>query len=145
MSFYKVFPGLPQDAKLAVIARRASLRRGDVLAIWVAFLDHAAAASPRGSLGALDVEEVAAALEFDSAAIESVLEILRDKKMILADGMIARWNQNQKLSTSRTRAYRARQAAVKEDAQSRARLQQGLQEKRRNRKDHAEGPLHDYR
>ena len=38
---YKIFSGLPQDARLAVVAKRSGFRRGEVLAVWVALLDHA--------------------------------------------------------------------------------------------------------
>jgi hypothetical protein len=125
MSWYKIFSGLPQDARLAVVAKRAGARRGDVLAIWLTLLDHASAAKPRGSIKDADAEEIAATLECDTATVEAVITALRDRKMILPEGVIAGWSKKQKLSTPRTRAYRARVAAAAEetDAARRLRLQ----------------------
>lgn len=116
MNWYKVFHGLPQDAKLALVARRAGLRRGEVLALWLLLLDSASRHAPRGTLPALDAEELAAALDFETPQVEAALAALRDKKMITAAGALAQWEKNQKLSTRRTRAHRARRRLQETDA-----------------------------
>ncbi len=108
MGWYKMHHGIPLEAKLAVVAKRAGCRRGEALALWVVLLDHASRAIPRGSVSNIDLEEIAATLEFDPAAIEPALKAFHDKNMILADGSLAGWEKNQRLSTSRTRAHRAR-------------------------------------
>ena len=127
MSWYKLLTGMPQDAKLAVIARRTGVRRGEVLAIWIALLDHGCTDGRRGNVKDSDPEEIAAMLEFDSVVVETVLNALRDKNMILPDGMLSGWSRNQKLSTSRTRAHRARIAVTappeEADTDRRQRLQ----------------------
>jgi hypothetical protein len=137
MGWYRIFSGLPQDARLAVIARRTGIRRGDVLAIWVSLLDHASAAKPRGCVKDADPEEIAAALESDTATVETVVSALRDRKMILPEGMISGWDRNQKLSTPRTRAYRARLAAAvpvhETDAARRERLQNEMHARHKKR------------
>ncbi|MCE9507076.1 MAG: hypothetical protein K8R48_02010 [Alphaproteobacteria bacterium] len=110
MNGYKLPHGLLLDAKLAVVARRAGLRRGEALALWIALLDHASRNTPRGSVENIDAEEIAAALEFDPAAIDAALGVLRDKQMISANNAIAGWEKMQTgASTPRTRAHRARQ------------------------------------
>ena len=111
MKWYKLSPGLAQNAKLAAIARRTGLRRGDMLALWISLMDHASEAAERGSVLDIDPEEIAATLEFDPAAVKTALAALRDKAMILPGGMLSGWSRNQKLSTHRTRAHRARVAA----------------------------------
>lgn len=137
MGWYKIFSGLPQEAKLAVVARRTGVRRGEVLALWVALLDHASAARPRGYIKDIDHEELAAVLEFDVATVKTIIDVLHDRKMILPDGMLSGWSRDQKLSTPRTRTYRARlavAAAVHEtDAARRARLQNKMNAGRKQR------------
>lgn len=130
MNWYKIHHGLPLDARLAVVARRAGFRRGEVLALWVALLDHASRSVPRGSVRDMDAEEIAVALEFDSAALETALQALREKKMILPDGRLADWERNQQLSTRRSRASRTVQLINESeedpDAARRRRLQDEL-------------------
>ena len=111
MGWYKINHGLPLEVKLTVIARRAGFRRGDVLALWVVLLDHASRAVPRGAVRDVDVEEIAATLEFEAAAIETALTAFREKNMISADGSLVGWEKSQRLSTPRARAYRARAVA----------------------------------
>ena len=135
MKWYKLSPGLAQNAKLAVIARRTGLRRGEMLALWIALMDHASEASERGSVQGIDPEEIAATLEFDPAAVKAAIIALRDREMILPDGMLSGWSRHQKLSTQRTRAHRARVAAARRlpaeetDEARRQRLQFAVRER----------------
>jgi hypothetical protein len=123
MSSYKIISGWPQAAWLASVARRAGARRGEALAVWLAVVDHAAAAAERGSISALAPEDLAALLEFDSALVEDILRALRGRQMLTTGGRITGWEKIQKKpSTARTRALRARRRAAEEDVASRARL-----------------------
>ena len=137
MNCYKMPYGIPFDAKLAVISRRTGLRRGEVLALWVALLDHGARALPRGSVYDIDAEELAALLEFETAAVELALSAFRDKKMITAQGCLAGWEKTQNVSTPRTRAHRAfkRESGLPEedDAARRLRLQNEIIARHRRR------------
>ncbi|MFH1159224.1 MAG: hypothetical protein V1721_10165 [Pseudomonadota bacterium] len=117
MNWYKMYHGAPLDAKLAVIAKRAGLRRGEMLALWVTLLDHASQSTPRGSVRDIDLEEIAVALEFDPASLESAMKALHDKKRISPDGFLTGWDKGQALSTPRTRAFRARRKE-KDDCES---------------------------
>ena len=123
--------GVMQEAKAAVIARRAGGRSGEALAVWVFLHDHACTAAPCGSVAGIDAEEVAACLEFDAVVVESMLQAFRDKGLITADGMLAGWNKKRKNSTARTRALRARRkeapsAVPESDAARRERLQKEM-------------------
>lgn len=113
MKWFRIFSGLSQDAKLAVVANRAGFRRGEVLAVWMALLDQASLASPRGSVKDVDAEEIAATLQCETAPVASVIAALRERNLILPDGMLAGWDKYyEAVSTPRTRAYRARKAAA---------------------------------
>lgn len=109
MDWYKMYHGLPTDARLAVVAHRTGVRRGHVLALWVTLLDRASQAKPRGHVTHLDIEELAVTLEIETADVEKTLTALRDKNMIEADGAIEEWHEKQNVSTARVRAFRARQ------------------------------------
>ncbi len=137
---YKLPAGLPFDPKLTIIAKKTGLARGDVLAVWVALIDHAAKARPRGSLAAAQPDEIAAVLECPPANVVAVIAALKDKNMISADNGIARWHRYQKLSTPRVRAHRARKQIS--DRQTRpaetesarlSRLRQDMAARRNNR------------
>ncbi|MDE2335945.1 MAG: hypothetical protein KGL10_01410 [Alphaproteobacteria bacterium] len=116
---YKLPTGLPQDPKLTLVAGRAGLTRGVALAIWIALIDHAARARPRGSLKALKPDEIAAALDCAAAEVAAVAAALRHKGLITPDGAIAHWNRYQRLSTPRVRAHRARNEIDAHRARSR--------------------------
>ncbi len=139
---YKIPIGLPQDPKLTVIARAAQVKRGVALGVWVALLDHAARAKPRGSLAAAAPDEIAATLECSATEVAAVIAALRDKKMITAEQSVAHWQRYQKLSTPRVRAHRAQNridahraqkenaAAPETDATRRDRLQKEMNRRR---------------
>ncbi len=125
---YKLPAGFPHDPKLTVIAHKTGLARGGVLAVWIALIDHAAKARPRGSLAAAKPDEIAAVLECPPAAVAAVIAALKDKNMISAENGIAHWHRYQKLSTPRVRAHRARKAKNQPDETDAARLSRLRQE-----------------
>lgn len=109
MDWYKMYHGLPTDARLAVVAHRAGVRRAEALAIWVTLLDRASQARPRGYVMGLDAEELAITLDLEPPVVEKTLTALRAKNMIEDDGAIEEWHEKQTISTARVRAFRARQ------------------------------------
>lgn len=110
MNGYKVLHGLPVDTKLGVIAKRAGLRRGEVLALWIALMDRASQGTPRGFIKDIDIEELATMLDFEAAQVEAALQAFRDKGAISAENRLVDWEKIQKTSsTLRTREHRARQ------------------------------------
>lgn len=108
MDWYRVFHGLPYDARLAVTAHRAGLSRAEALALYITLFDHASQARPRGSLARFDTEEAGLALGLDACKIEAALEALREKGVITASGRIADWRRQDPPSTARVRAHRLR-------------------------------------
>ena len=112
--WFKAYHGMPADAKLAVVARRSGLKRGEILALWIALLDHASRNTPRGSVEHIDAEQLAVILEFDDKAIDTALAALRDKNMISKDNMLTDWEKHQYLASSaqRVRNWRARRNII---------------------------------
>lgn len=132
---YKVQHGLPLDTRLAVVARRAGLKRGEALALWISLSDYASQNSPRGSIKNIDSEELALTLEFEPTQVETAIQACRDKGLISVDGHLLNWEKNQKASSGfRTREYRTRQKQREmlpgEDADSEAEISRRRQKLR---------------
>lgn len=108
MQGFRMQNGVSQDARLAVVARRSGLGRAEVLALWLTLYDHASRNRPRGYLGGLGADEIAALLDADAPKIAAALDVLYDRGMITADNHLAEWAHVQRLSTERARACRAR-------------------------------------
>jgi len=112
MDFYRLFHGLPYDARLAVIAKRSSLSRAEALALFIALHDYASQTLPRGSLAGFDAEQVALALDLDAAKVSAALEALTDKGIIGPDMAFTEWARQLSPSTERVRRHRARKRAA---------------------------------
>ena len=110
MNFYRLFHGLPYDARLAVIAKRSGLSRAEALAMYLALHDHASQAVPRGSLFGFDAELVALGLEIDVTKVTAALTAFEDKGVI-REGHLAEWARQLSPSTERVRRHRARKRA----------------------------------
>ena len=114
MNWFRIYHGLIVDARLSVAAKRASLRRTDILSLWLVVLDFASRAADRGSVEGIDEEEISIILELDGESVKAGLQALRDKGMILADGRLADWQREQRPSSAvRGREYRARRKAAR--------------------------------
>jgi hypothetical protein len=109
MNGYKIHHGMPLDPRLAVVAKRAGLRRGEVLALWVALMDYASQNKPRGSLQGIDPEKLGVMLEFDTDDVARALKAFQAKNLISANELLNDWVESQALSsTARVREHRAR-------------------------------------
>jgi hypothetical protein len=112
MDWWRAYHGMPFDTKLAVVAKRANARRGDVAAIWTACLDHASQCPDRGSVEAIDAEEIAIGFDYEVEMVEAVLSAFRDKGLIREDGRLAGWDRRQVKredgAAERSRAWRER-------------------------------------
>lgn len=115
MDWFRVQNGLSLDPRLAVIARRSGLGRGEALAIWIALYDHASRNRPRGALDGLGADEIAVLLDIDDVQkVSAALDLFYERGMITTDNRIEEWARIQRLSTERVRACRARRAALTE-------------------------------
>ena len=114
MDWFRIQNGLSLDPRLAVVARKCGLGRGETLAIWIALYDHASRNRPRGYLGGLGADEIAVLLEVDAGKAASALDLFYERGMITTDNHIEEWTRIQRLSTERVRACRARRAAITE-------------------------------
>jgi hypothetical protein len=106
MDWYRVYHGMPEDAKLKVIAKRSQQLMAHVVAVWMCVLDAASRHKNRGTVE-VDSEQIAVVQDMDQAAVEAILQAFREKGMITEDNRITSWNTRQYLS-DKERAQRAR-------------------------------------
>jgi hypothetical protein len=107
MDWYRVYQGLPYDAKLGVVARRSGLSKAETLALYICLFD-AASRAEGGSVKALDPEATGIALDIDPAKIETALAALAEKGLVDDAGCIAGWQRLKPCSTARVQAHRRR-------------------------------------
>ncbi len=112
MDWFRIQNGLSLDPRLAVVARKSGLGRGEALAVWIALYDHASRNRPRGDLTGLRADEIAVMLDIDAAKTAAALDLFYERGMITTDNRIEEWTRIQRLSTERVRACRARRAAI---------------------------------
>lgn len=112
--WFRSHHGAPTDKKWVVIARKAGTIPGIAAMIWWALMDHASQNSPRGSVARFDSEALDAFCGFDEGTTDRVMGVLRDRRMIEADDMLASWERRQPRredpSAERVRRFRERQA-----------------------------------
>jgi hypothetical protein len=108
MEWYRVYHGMPEDAKLQVIAKRTSQPMAHVVSVWVCLLDAASKHDPRGEIQ-IDPEQIAVVQDIELDAVESIIEAFYDKGMIGGDNRLTAWNKRQyATATERSRVSRAK-------------------------------------
>ena len=113
IEWYRVYHGMPEDAKLRVIAKRSEQLMAHVVTVWLCVLDAASRYKPRGTVK-VDSEQIAVMQDISQEAVERILQAMREKGMINEEGRIVSWETRQYLSDSeRAKKYREGQ---KEDA-----------------------------
>ncbi|MFN6950964.1 MAG: hypothetical protein ACK4NE_00010 [Albidovulum sp.] len=120
--WFRLWHGAPTDPKWRTVARRASVRPGDVWAVVSCLMDRASQSEDRGSVVGYDVEVIADALGFETDDVERIIAALCDKAVI-SEGRIKAWEKYQPKredhSSDRVAAFRERQKternAVKRD------------------------------
>lgn len=107
--------GSTTDPKFALVAKRAGVRTGDVIAVWAHLLEAASQAEERGRFGAIDCEAIDLLFGFDDGGTAAILTAM-DGRGLTADGWLVAWAKRQPKrerdddsSTDRVRAHRQRQ------------------------------------
>jgi hypothetical protein len=108
IDWFRSWHGAPTDPKWLAIARRANVLPGIVSAVAWALYDHASKAKNRGDTTGFDPETYAAFSGFEEQHIRAVVTALLEKKLILPDGRLAIWDEEQKKYEDPTAAERKR-------------------------------------
>ncbi|MCC7036908.1 MAG: hypothetical protein IT560_06320 [Alphaproteobacteria bacterium] len=114
MNWYKVYHGLPYDARLGAVARRSGLTRAEALCLLLCLLEHASCAARRGSVDGFDCELPAALFDHEPAKVEAAMAAFRDKGIINDENRIADWERQGVTNAERQRDYRARRRLAEE-------------------------------
>lgn len=107
--WFRLPHGISGDVTLAVAARHAGLRRSDMLALWLALIDHAGQQIPAGCIAGIDNDTLALLLDLTPEQVAAGITALTQKKRIDKSGVITDWHRQQPSSTPRVRIYRQRQ------------------------------------
>lgn len=115
IDWFRWHHGSVTDPKFQLVARKAGVRLGDVIAVWAFVLEKASADADRGSMGDLDVETLDFLLGVEDGAAARILGAMADRGLI-TEGRIAKWDERQPKreregdsSTERVKAFRQRQ------------------------------------
>ncbi len=118
MNWWRAHHGISNDAKLAVVAARAGVKKCEVGWVWVILLDHASQANDRGSIADLlaDPDEIMVMSDIPSDVIKKIIDSLRSRGLITENGRLSAWNKRQPVrereedptTAERTRRHRER-------------------------------------
>ena len=92
--WFRSWHGAPTDPKWLMIAARAKVLPGMVVAVAWALFDRASSAEDRGSIAGFDPESFACFTGFETAQIEAIVAAMRDKGVIAGE-RLANWEKRQ--------------------------------------------------
>jgi hypothetical protein len=116
IDWFRWHHGSVTDPKFQLIASKASVRLGDVIAVWGFLLEKASANLVRGEYGAIDLETVDFMLGAGEGATARIMQAMNDRGLLEA-GRIEAWERRQpkreredSTAADRKRQQRAREA-----------------------------------
>lgn len=89
MEWFRWYHGCISDPKFSVIARKSGSQKPVVIAVWAALLEHASQSADRGSIGDVDQEFIAAALDLPDEVVASIMAAMAAKKLISGGRIVA--------------------------------------------------------
>lgn len=109
MDWFRWHHGTVNDPKFRLVARRAGVRVGDVIALWGLLLEQASANVDRGHPGDVDWESVDLALDLPDGGTKAIFAAMLDRNLITrSTGRITRWEARQPKREDSTAAERKR-------------------------------------
>jgi hypothetical protein len=120
--WFRTWHGAPSDPKWRMIAKKASVRAGDVWAVVSYLFDRASQAEDRGSVAGYDAELIAEIFGYEADDVTRIIHELEAKNVIMG-GRLTAWDKYQPKredgSQERAKAWRDR----KKDEEERSRTQ----------------------
>ncbi len=135
IEWYRVYHGMPEDAKLKVVAKRSKQLMAHVVAVWLCVLDAASRHKTRGTVQ-VDSEQIAVVQEIDQRIVESILRAFYEKGMIDQNHRLTGWEKRQ-YATGAERVEKHRNSMKQDVTPSNAvkhAVTAGNESKRKNRK-----------
>lgn len=127
MEWFRWYGGTFGDPKLQWVARQASCKVAEALAVWVAVLERAHQHEQRGCCEGLDFESMDVALGLDDGGCSDIYQAMIRKGMVIDGDMVASWDKRQPkaedvTATDRKRTQRDKEKMQKENDQLREQL-----------------------
>jgi len=94
IEWYRVYHGMPEDAKLKVIAKRSKQLMTHVVTVWLCILDAASRHKTRGTVE-VDSEQIAVVQDIDQKSVEAIIRALYEKGMIDENHRLTGWKIRQ--------------------------------------------------
>ena len=118
-SWFRIWRGMPSSPKWALVAQRVGLQTGVVIGVVWALLERASVAEERGSIGDVDLEEIAICLDVGPVEIQEIISEL-GRVQVLTDDRFSNWGVYQPKrendpSAQREAARRARKRALAQE------------------------------
>ena len=89
----RLWHDMPTDPKWRVIARKSGQPLACVVAIFTLMMTEASAADDRGSIERMSIEDAAAALDMDDAAVAAILSAMEGR--VISSGRLTGWERRQ--------------------------------------------------
>lgn len=112
-SWLRLYHDMPNDPKWRTIARASKQTIPVVLGVYVHLLIIASGSVDRGTVGVLNSEDLASALDVDSEAVDAILKAMEGR--VLESGKLSGWDKRQtnREDSSTERVKRWRETKVK--------------------------------
>jgi len=94
MDWFRAHHGITSDRKWPIIAKISGQKIGDVVAVWIALLEHASQSDDRGHILGFDTETIDVLYGYEDGTTESIVNALKKKGMIF-DDWITNWGKRQ--------------------------------------------------
>ena len=116
IDWFRWHHGSVTDPKFGLIAKKAGVRVGDVIAVWAMVLESASANEERGVMGQVDAEAIEFLLGMEDGMAYKILDAMTQRGLLGVGGRVESWEKRQPKreregdnSTDRSRAFRERQ------------------------------------
>ena len=94
IDWFRWHHGSVNDPKFGLVAKKAGVRRGDVIAVWALVLELASANTERGAIGDIDHEATDFLLGAEEGTTASILAAM-EARGLTTDGRVTRWDDRQ--------------------------------------------------
>jgi hypothetical protein len=95
MEWFRWYHGAASDTKWSIIARLSKQNIGTVVSIWIALLEHASQADPRGSVADFDHETIDALYGYPEGTTVTTCNAMKRKGLFDDEMMIVSWAKRQ--------------------------------------------------
>lgn len=124
IDWFRWHHGSVTDPKFQLVAKKAGVRLGDVIAVWAFVLEKASADADRGAIGPIDFETLDFLLGTDDGAAARILDAMTQRGLI-EGSRVAKWEERQPKKEDDTANERKRRQREREHAERMATLVTG--------------------